>query len=205
MKMRKWIIMLLALMMLPGFIGRGEASPVVMLAGVQSRISKSAITMTEIDTGFQEMGQVVSETLYAELAANPKFTMVDNTETASIARMDETALINQLGNGQINLELQKQADYIILGFITNVSNIKAQSGVLGVGGKDGTVHVEISMRVMDAHTGALVFATTANSRRKSELKYNVIVHRKDSGLGDALNNALDIAAQNLAAQFLEAV
>ena len=110
--MRKWIIILLALMMLPGFIGRVEASPVVMLAGVQSRISKSAITMTEIDTGFQEMGQVVSETLYAELAANPKFTMVDNTETARIARMDETALINQLGNGQINLELQKQADYI---------------------------------------------------------------------------------------------
>lgn len=203
--MKRLMIMLMAAMLFIGFVRSVEAAPVVMLAGFQSRVSKSAITMTDIDTSFQEMGQVVSEAIFSELAGNPKFAMVDNGETAARARMDETALINQLGDGQVNLELQKQADYIILGFITNVSNVKAQSGALGVGGKDGTVHVEISMRVMDAHTGALVFATTANSRRKSELKYNVIVHRKDSGLGDALNNALDIAAQNLAAQFLAAV
>lgn len=203
--MRKLIIMLMTLVMLAAHGSQALAAPVVMLAGFQSRISKSAITMTDIDTSFQEMGQVVSEALYAELAGNPKFSIVDNDETASRARMDETALINQLGEGRINLELQKQADYIILGFITNVSNIRAQSGVLGVGGKDGTVHVEISMRVMDARSGALVFVTTANSRRKSELKYNVILHRKDNGLGDALNSALDIAAQNLAAQFLAAV
>ena len=199
------MIMLMAVMLTTGIISSVEAAPVVMLAGFQSRISKSAITMTDIDTSFQEMGQVVSETLYSELAGNPKFMMVDNSETAACARMDEAALINQLGHGQVNLELQKQADYIILGYITNVSNIKAQSGVLGVSGKDGTVHVEISMRVMDAKTGALVFATTANSRRKSELKYNVIVRRKDSGLDDALVEALNIAAQNLAVQFLEAV
>ena len=102
--------MLLALMMLPGFIGRVEASPVVMLAGVQSRISKSAITMTEIDTGFQEMGQVVSETLYAELAANPKFTMVDNTETAKIIKKTKRQVVKLLYNAKqaLKKELEKE-------------------------------------------------------------------------------------------------
>lgn len=198
------MVMLLAVggIVLPA---RGEAAPAIMLAGFQSRVAKTAITMTDIDTTTQEMGQVVSETLFAELSGNPKYEFYDTSTTATRARMDETALINQLGNGQINPELEKLGDYVIFGFITNVSNVKAQSGALGVGGKDGTVHVEISMRVMDVHNGAIVFATTANSRRKSELKYNVIFQRRDNGLDDALNNALEIAAQNLAAQFLAAV
>lgn len=61
------------------------------------------------------------------------------------------------------------------------------------------------MRVMDAHTGAIVFATTADSRRKSQLVYHAILQRNDTGQKDAVREAVNIAAQNLATQFKQAV
>ena len=58
---------------------------------------------------------------------------------------------------------------------------------------------------MDAHTGAIVFVTKADSRLKAELSYNAIWQRHDSGETDAIAAALGDAATNLAAQFKQAM
>ena len=79
------------------------------------------------------------------------------------------------------------------------------SGALGLSGRDRTVYAELSLRVMDAHTGAIVFVTKADSRRKAELSYNAIWQRHDSGEEDAIRAALEDAAINLAAQFKQAM
>ena len=118
--------------------------------------------------------------------------------------MEEIRLFNDLGNGRIDPSLQKKADFLIYGYLTNISSIKAQSGALGLKGKDKTVDLELSMRVVDVHTGKVVFIATADARRKSELKYNAILTRNDSGEGDAVEAALSIAATNLADKFKKA-
>ena len=80
--------------------------------------------------------------------------------------------------------------------------MKAQSGVLGIRGKDVTVSLELTLRVVDARTCVVVFAAKGDARRKSELKYNVILSRNDKGYEDAVENALRIAAVNLADEMI---
>ena len=58
---------------------------------------------------------------------------------------------------------------------------------------------------MDAHTGAIVFVTKADSRRKAELAYNAVWQRHDNGEEDAIAEAIEDAATNLAAQFKQAM
>ena len=102
-------------------------------------------------------------------------------------------------------ELRGKADYYVFGYLTTLGKVKAQSGALGLSGRDRTVYAELSLRVMDAHTGAIVFVTKADSRRKAELAYNAIWQRHDSGEEDAIRAALEDAAINLAAQFKQAM
>ncbi|WP_293986396.1 hypothetical protein [uncultured Megasphaera sp.] len=175
--------------------------PTVMLAGVQSRVTASDVTLTQFHTDPQRILSLIDTMLSTELAGDPRYAFYDTDETIARARMDEATLMQQLGNGQMVPSLQTDADYIIFGYLTNLSEVKAQTGALGLSGKDETVHLEISMRVMDAHTGAIVFATTADSRRKSKLIYHAIVQRNDVGEADAIREAASIAVQNLAAQF----
>ncbi len=175
--------------------------PTVMLAGVQSRVTASDVTLTQFHTDQRRILSLIDTMLSTELAGDSRYAFYDTDETIARARMDEAALIQQLGNGQMVPSLQADADYIIFGYLTNLSEVKAQTGALGLSGKDETVHLEISMRVMDARTGAIVFATTADSRRKSKLIYHAIVQRNDAGEADAIREAASIAVQNLAAQF----
>ena len=85
----------------------------------------------------------------------------------SSAQQQYDAYLQQLGD--IVPELAGKADYYVFGYLTTLGKVKAQSGALGLSGRDKTVHAELSLRVMDAHTGAIVFVTKADSRRKAEL------------------------------------
>lgn len=182
-----------------------EGEPVVMLAGFESRVTASDITLTHFDINQKELLSMINTAVSTELAGDPRYAFYDNDTTIARARMDEAALINDLGQGRLIPSLQANADYLIFGYLTNLSEVKAQTGALGLNGKAKTVHLEISMRVMDAHTGAIVFATTADSRRKSQLVYHAILQRNDTGQKDAVREAVNIAAQNLATQFKQAV
>ena len=182
-----------------------EGAPVVMLAGFESRVTASDITLTHFDINQKELLSMINTAVSTELAGDPRYAFYDNDATIARARMDEAALINDLGQGRLIPSLQANADYLIFGYLTNLSEVKAQTGALGLNGKAKTVHLEISMRVMDAHTGAIVFATTADSRRKSQLVYHAILQRNDTGQKDAVREAVNIAAQNLATQFKQAV
>lgn len=175
--------------------------PSVMLAGFQSRVTASDVTLTQFHTDQRKILSLIDTMLSTEMAGDLRYAFYDTDETIARSRMDEATLMQQLGKGQLVLSLQRDADYIIFGYLTNLSEIKAQTGAMGLSGKDETVHLEISMRVMDAHTGAIVFATTADSRRKSKLIYHAIVQRNDIGEADAIREAASIAVQNLAAQF----
>ena len=181
-----------------------EARPVVMFAGFQSRVSRSNVTLTKLSIDPDRIVSLFADKLTVLLANDPRYDFYDTDATTTRARMDETALMNSLGEGVIIPSLQNQADYIVYGYLTNSSQIKAQIGALGLNGKDKTIHLELSIRVMDAHTGAIVFTATADSRRKSELTYHAILTRNDQGVDDAINSALDIAAQNLANKFQQA-
>lgn len=176
------------------------AKPVVAIVGFQSRVSDTNVNIEQ-----DEMLGIPVGVLYTELndPAFP-FEVKDFSDATTQHRMEEIRLFNDLGNGRIDPALQKKADFLIYGYLTNISSIKAQSGALGLKGKDKTVDLELSMRVVDAHTGRVVFIATADSRRKSELKYNAILTRNDSGEDDAVQKALSIAATNLAAKFKKA-
>ena len=141
----------------------------------------------------------------AELAGEQKFALYDFGEQTTKARCDEAAFVDALGEGTIAPELAGKADYYVFGYLTTLGKVKAQSGALGLSGRDRTVYAELSLRVMDAHTGAIVFVTKADSRRKAELSYNAIWQRHDSGEEDAIRAALEDAAINLAAQFKQAM
>ena len=206
--LRKLAGILLAIGFLVGLVpalAQAAERPVVMVVGFQNRVSKSKVTLTDFPMDLGDMLPGPRTTLETELSLSPRIDVRTMDTDVVRARLDEVAIMNQLGKGEIIPELEDQADYLIYGYLTNVSNIKAQSGAIGIGGKDKTAHVELSMRVIDAHTGQVVFVTTADSRRKSELRYHAIVHRNMSGTDTAVSQALDIAAQNLAYKFLQAM
>lgn len=176
------------------------ALPRIAVAGFSSRIAKTDITMRDIPVQPEAMLPVIRHRLETELAGDDRFDLVDYEAEVTRARLDEAAVVSALGRGEIVPELADKADYLLYGYLTTLSNVKAQSGILGFSGRDKTVYAEISLRVVDARTGMLVFATTADSRRKSELSYHVIWRRDDRGVEAAIEQALDDAATNLAAQ-----
>ena len=183
-----------------------EASkPRVSIVCFTSRIHKTDITLTDLKEPLPELLSVARDQLTAELAGEQEFSLYDFGEQTTKARCDEAAFVDALGEGTIAPELAGKADYYVFGYLTTLGKVKAQSGALGLSGRDRTVYAELSLRVMDAHTGAIVFVTKADSRRKAELTYNTIRPRHDSGEEDAIRAALEDAAINLAAQFKQAM
>ena len=174
-----------------------ERKPVIILAGFESRVTCIDAHITE-----GNMLPVVRETLYEKLIDTGKYTIRDISDETQHIQMDEKKVRDELGEGRISPQLKKDAAFIIYGYLTHISNVKAQSGVLGIRGKDVTVSLELTLRVVDARTGVVVFAAKGDARRKSELKYNVILSRNDKGYEDAVENALRIAAVNLADEMI---
>lgn len=181
------------------------AKPVVMLAGFESRVTASPVTLTTLPMDQRQLLTAFADTLAAELANDGRYDFYDTDATTTQARLDEYTLVRQLGQGAVAPALQAKADYILYGYLTDLSEVKAQTALVGIGGRNKTIRVGVSLRVMDAHTGAIVYAATADSRRKSELVYHAIAQRHDAGQEDAVSQALSIAAQNLANQFKEAM
>lgn len=181
------------------------AQPRVAIVGFTSRVQKTDITLTDLKEPLPEILTVAREQLTAELAGEAKFDLYDFGAQSTKARCDEAAFVEALGAGDIVPELAGKADYYVFGYLTTLGKVKAQSGALGLSGRDKTVYAELSLRVMDAHTGAIVFVTKADSRRKAELAYNAVWQRHDNGEEDAIAEAVEDAATNLAAQFKQAM
>ncbi len=188
-----------------GSLTAEAAKPRVAIVGFTSRVQKTDITLTDLKEPLPEILTVAREQLTAELAGEAKFDLYDFGAQSTKARCDEAAFVEALGAGDIVPELAGKADYYVFGYLTTLGKVKAQSGALGLSGRDKTVYAELSLRVMDAHTGAIVFVTKADSRRKAELAYNAVWQRHDSGEEDAIAAALEDAAVNLAAQFKQAM
>ena len=188
-----------------GSLTAEAAEPRVAIVGFTSRVQKTDITLTDLKEPLPEILTVAREQLTAELAGEAKFDLYDFGAQSTKARCDEAAFVEALGAGDIVPELAGKADYYVFGYLTTLGKVKAQSGALGLSGRDKTVHAELSLRVMDAHTGAIVFVTKADSRRKAELSYNAVWQRHDSGEEDAIAEAIEDAATNLAAQFKQAM
>lgn len=133
-------------------------------------------------------------------AAKPRVAIVGFTSRVQKTDITLTDLkeplpeILTVAREQLTAELAGEAKFDLYDF-----------GALGLSGRDKTVHAELSLRVMDAHTGAIVFVTKADSRRKAELSYNAVWQRHDSGEEDAIAEAIEDAATNLAAQFKQAM
>lgn len=183
------------------------AKPSVAVVGFASRVQKTDITLTDLKDQ-QEINRILDAArveLTAELADNEAFDLYDFSEEATKARYDESAYIDALGEGRIVPELSGRTDYLVFGYLTTLGNVKAQSSALGLSGKDKTVYAELSLRVMDTHTGKIVFVTKADSRRKAELSYHAVWQRHDSGEEDAIASAVSDAAVNLADQFKKAM
>lgn len=183
------------------------AKPSVAIVGFASRVQKTDITLTDLqdDREIRQILEAAREELTAELSNSDVFDLYDFSAEATKARCDESAYIDALGDGRIVPELQGRADYLVFGYLTTLGNVKAQSGALGLSGKDKTVYAELSLRVMDTHTGKIVFVTKADSRRKAELSYHAVWQRHDSGEEDAITSAVSDAAVNLADQFKKAM
>lgn len=213
--LKKNIFMTAALLLcLLPFMGLGmspvyaeSAKPSVAVVGFASRVQKTDITLTDLQDA-EEINRILEaarEELTAELSDSAAFDLYDFSAEAAKARCDESAYIDALGDGQIVPELSGKADYLVFGYLTTLGNVKAQSGALGLSGKDKTVYAELSLRVMDTHTGKIVFVTKADSRRKAELSYHAVWQRHDSGEEDAITAAVSDAAVNLADQFKKAM
>lgn len=188
-----------------GSLTAEAAKPRVAIVGFTSRVQKTDITLTDLKEPLPEILTVAREQLTAELAGEAKFDLYDFGAQSTKARCDEAAFVEALGAGDIVPELAGKADYYVFGYLTTLGKVKAQSGALGLSGRDKTVYAELSLRVMDAHTGAIVFVTKADSRRKAELSYNAVWQRHDNGEEDAIAEAIEDAATNLAAQFKQAM
>ena len=155
------------------------AQPRVAIVGFTSRVHKTDITLTDLKEPLDELLSVARDQLTAELAGEQKFALYDFGEQTTKARCDEAAFVDALGEGTIAPELAGKADYYVFGYLTTLGKVKAQSGALGLSGRDKTVYAELS--------------------------YNAIWQRHDSGETDAIAAALGDAATNLAAQFKQAM
>lgn len=133
------------------------AKPRVAIVGFTSRVHKTDITLTDLKEPLDELLSVARDQLTAELAGEQKFALYDFGEQTTKARCDEAAFVDALGAGEIVPELRGKADYYVFGYLTTLGKVKAQSGALGLSGRDRTVYAELSLRVMDAHTGAIVY------------------------------------------------
>lgn len=204
--------LLLAILLLPFFAGMGTgpveaAKPSVVIVGFASRVHQTDITLTDLQDP-NAVGQILDaarDTLTAELTGSEAFDLYDFSPETTKARYDESRYVEMLGDGQMIPELQGKTDYVVFGYLTTLGNVKAQSGALGLSGSDKTVYAELSLRVMDTHTGKIVFVTKADSRRKAELSYHAIWQRRDNGEEDAIAAAVGDAAVNLADQFKKAM
>ena len=201
---RRAAAMLRPLLPLPLSVS-AAGTPRLMVAGVSSRVEKTDITMIDIDVPIAQILGGARDVFKTELAGSPAYTLVDFDGEVTRMRLDEAAVLQSLGAGTVTPELAASADYIVYGYLATLSNVKAQSGALVFSGKDRTVYAELSLRVIDAHTGTVVFVTKADSRRKSELKYHAIVERDDLGVEDAVRQAVEDAAVNLAANVRAAI
>ncbi|MDY6269575.1 MAG: hypothetical protein SPL39_11605 [Selenomonadaceae bacterium] len=199
--------LLIVLLLLPLWMPQAVAAeqPRLMVAGFTSRVEKTDITMSDIDIPLASIVAGARDVLQTELAGSPAYTLVDFSSEVTRMRLDEAAVMQSLGTGTVDPALMASADYIVYGYLTTLSNVKAQSGALVFTGKDRTVYAELSLRVIDAKTGTVVFVTKADSRRKSELRYHAIAVRNDVGVEDAVRQAVEDAAVNLAAAVRAAV
>lgn len=182
----------------------GEAADrATAVVSFSSRLAKSSITSTDISEDMiRGVQDVAREEFCADIVDCPKLVLIDQaTQAQQIAEQHRA----ELDTGNASPGERLHADYELQGFVTMLSNVKAQSGVLMLSGKDKTVYVELSLRVIDRKSGMVVFTATADSRRKSELSYHAVVHRADSGLDGAVEQAVSDAVRNLAADLLQAM
>ena len=148
-------------------------------------------------------------------AAQPRVAIVGFTSRVHKTDLTLTDLKEPLpellsvARDQLTAELAGEQKFSLYDFGEQTTTARCEEAAfvdaLGLSGRDQTVYAELSLRVMDAHTGAIVFVTKADSRRKAELSYNAIWQRHDSGEEDAIAAALGDAATNLAAQFKQAM
>lgn len=129
------------------------AQPRVAIVGFTSRVHKTDITLTDLKEPLDDLLSVARDQLTTELAGEQKFALYDFGEQTQKARRDEAAFVDALGEGTIAPELAGKADYYVFGYLTTLGKVKAQSGALGLSGRDKTVYAELSLRVMDAHGG----------------------------------------------------
>lgn len=210
----RWLIKtaVFTVLLLPFFVGIGiypaeAAKPSVAIVGFASRVQKTDITLTDLQdpNAINQVLEAARDTLTAELTGSEAFDLYDFSPETTKARYDESQYVAMLGDGQMIPELQGRTDYVVFGYLTTLGSVKAQSGALGLSGKDKTIYAELSLRVMDTHTGKIVFVTKADSRRKAELSYHAIWQRHDNGEEDAIAAAVGDAAVNLADQFRKAM
>lgn len=206
---RLWIgVLALSLLFLPtgaeaaGLFQKAGGTHEIFLGEVQS-YGDTELKKEYFDTFADKLSEALRDAGF-DTIANMDMTNEAGRHEAS-GSADEAALVNALGKGQIDPVLAQHADYICYGYLTMLSNVKAQSGVLVFSGSDKTVYAELSLRVLDTHTHTIVYAGKADSRRKAALSYHAILQRADSGAEDAIRQALSDAAVNLAAQLKEAM
>ena len=178
-------------------VGNGQAR--LLLAGMVSRVQPSAVTLQGAAVKPDAVLPVLQEVLAGELAGG-RYKLLTADKAVTAARRQEAEWLTRTGEGYITPELKSQADYIAVAYLNDFSFVRSQNDLLGLGGKAETVHLELALRIFEAGSGKLVLAAAADSRRKSELKYNVIWQRQDRGPEDAVRAAAEIAAINLAAK-----
>lgn len=144
-----WIVLILALFLLPCRTSLANESYTIGIMGYSSRVKHTNIP----ERALEQAQMIFVEMLHSELDTLKDITLLDPSERFSRARRDEIILQMELGDRKAALaSFDVHPDYLLYGYLDNYSITHREA----MFSQNYTVRSDFTVRVMDAKSGMIV-------------------------------------------------
>jgi|GEM_PF-1804069 curli biogenesis system outer membrane secretion channel CsgG len=133
------------------------------------------------------IGRSVTDSFMVEIVKNPMFTVVERNQLESILneqKISSSGLINKSDAAKIGKLLGVSA--IIMGTINQYSLEKHKKGILGVGVNTVLAKVAVNVRIVDASTGEILFASEGKGEEENANVSVGSLYQGNSNAGETL-------------------
>ena len=157
---------------------------------------------------------IINDYLADEFINSGKLEVYDISPEVTKGRMDEVALQLDLAAGQASILKNVPAEYVVYGYVTNMSVVESTTGIddmdgSAIGGDSTAVRVNLSAKIVETATGKILLTVTgkgesAGSKVMASNKGKVLQFGKSNVTEECLHNALAKATHDIAVKILEA-
>lgn len=156
----------------------------------------SRVDITNVDNEKIKMFHDVTDFFVTKLSDVPNIVIYDLSNDSTKARLDEIYL--QMNKGNCSEFKDFNCKYIIYGYLMNLTISEGRR----IGEKSDAVRADLSIRVIDTHSGKCVFVATGTGTSKAR-QYSVFKYRiqGSSFSEEELHSALEEAVDNIMIKF----